>query len=70
MIESLFGYNPDDKRGGNRGSKLKDGSQPQFIEIIDAKKSQNLAILLKALNLTTEEVRDALLEGIYIDISS
>ncbi|CAO2814373.1 unnamed protein product [Amaranthus hypochondriacus] len=63
MIESLFGYNPDDKRGGNRRSKLKDGSQPQFIQIIDAKKSQNLAILIKALNLTTEEVRDALLEG-------
>ncbi|CAO2813280.1 unnamed protein product [Amaranthus hypochondriacus] len=63
MIESLFGYNPDDKRGGDRRSKLKDGSQPQLIQLIDAKKSQNLSILLKALNVTTEEVHDALIEG-------
>ncbi|XP_057527868.1 formin-like protein 5 isoform X3 [Amaranthus tricolor] len=63
MIESLFGYNPDDKRGGDQRSKLKDGSQPQLIQLIDAKKSQNLSILLKALNVTTEEVHDALIEG-------
>ena len=71
MIESLFGYNPDDKRGGDQRSKLKDGSQPQLIQLIDAKKSQNLSILLKALNVTTEEVHDALIEGtILLPIST
>ena len=42
---------------------------PQYIQIIDAKKSQNLAILLKALNVTTEEVCDALKEGESLSLS-
>ncbi|GFP93780.1 formin-like protein 5, partial [Phtheirospermum japonicum] len=64
MMESLFGYAPADK---NKNDHKKDSSSydspPQFIQIIDPKKSQNLAILLKALNVTTEEVCDALNEG-------
>ncbi|XP_048492444.1 formin-like protein 5 isoform X2 [Beta vulgaris subsp. vulgaris] len=63
MIESLFGYNPDDKRNVDRRNRANDTTQPQHIQIIDPKKSQNLSILLKALNVSTEEVRDALLEG-------
>ncbi|KAL3645473.1 hypothetical protein CASFOL_010653 [Castilleja foliolosa] len=66
MIESLFGYAqaPD---GKNKNEAKKESSSqdvtPQYIQIIDAKKSQNLAIVLKALNVTTEEVCDALEEG-------
>ncbi|KAL3615249.1 hypothetical protein CASFOL_040910 [Castilleja foliolosa] len=64
MMESLFGYASADK---NKNDHKKDASSfdspPQFIQIIDPKKSQNLAILLKALNVTTEEVCDALNEG-------
>ncbi|XP_042490150.1 formin-like protein 5 isoform X2 [Macadamia integrifolia] len=60
MIETLFGYNAaNDKK---KASSSADPS-PQYIQIIDSKKAQNLAILLRALNVTTEEVRDALLEG-------
>ncbi|XP_075083999.1 formin-like protein 3 [Nicotiana tabacum] len=64
MMESLFGYaqaNP----GKNEGTKASASFEatPQYIQIIDAKKSQNLAIILKALNVTTEEVCDALKEG-------
>lgn len=65
-MESLFGYVPADK---NKNDQKKDGASsdtpPQFIQIIDPKKSQNLAILLKALNVTTEEVCDALNEGVF-----
>ncbi|KAI3465649.1 hypothetical protein Pfo_022312 [Paulownia fortunei] len=64
MMETLFGYVPADK---NKNEHRKDSpsfeSPPQFIQIIDPKKSQNLAILLRALNVTTEEVCDALKEG-------
>lgn len=64
MIETLFGYNAVDK---NNGQKQKDSSSqdpsPQFIVIIDKKKAQNLLILLRALNVTMEEVCDALYEG-------
>ncbi|XP_074311028.1 formin-like protein 5 isoform X2 [Silene latifolia] len=63
MIESLFGYAAVE----NKSEKKKDTGDvqqgPQFIQLIDHKKAQNLSILLRALNVTTEEVRDALLEG-------
>lgn len=64
MIETLFGYAATDK--GKSEQKKNYPSQdpsPQFIQIIDPKKSQNLAILLRALNMTIEEVCDALREG-------
>ncbi|KAK6151764.1 hypothetical protein DH2020_014399 [Rehmannia glutinosa] len=66
MIESLFGYAAapagKNKNEGNKESSSQD-VVPQYIQIIDPKKSQNLSILLKALNVTTEEVCDALEEG-------
>lgn len=64
MIETLFGYSAGDKN--KKEPKKESSSQDQFprlIQIIEPKKAQNLAILLKALNVTIEEVCDALLEG-------
>ncbi|KAL6553430.1 hypothetical protein OROGR_007272 [Orobanche gracilis] len=64
MIESLFGCAPVGKN--KNVAKVETPSQDspaQFFQIIDARKSQNLSILLKALNVTTEEVFDALKEG-------
>ncbi|GAB4859479.1 hypothetical protein Ancab_010946 [Ancistrocladus abbreviatus] len=63
MIESLFGYSADDKKKNDRRSRSSSDPSMSYIKIIDPKKSQNLSILLRALNVTTEEVRDALLEG-------
>ncbi|KAF8023864.1 hypothetical protein BT93_F1142 [Corymbia citriodora subsp. variegata] len=64
MIESLFGYAPADK---NRNELKKESSSQdtsnQYNTIIDPKKAQNLSILLRALNVTIEEVCDALHEG-------
>lgn len=64
MIESLFGYTATGKT--KNGAKKESSSQnsPKFIQIIDTKKAQNLSILLKALNVTTQEVSDALEEGL------
>ncbi|MCD9645234.1 hypothetical protein HAX54_034002 [Datura stramonium] len=64
MMESLFGYNAANP-GKSEGTKASSSFEaaPQYIQIIDAKKSQNLAIILKALNVTTEKVCDALKEG-------
>jgi hypothetical protein len=67
MMESLFGYtqqNDKIKGGQKKESSLRD--TPQYIQIIDSKKAQNLSILLRALNVTLEEVRDALLEGFFL----
>ncbi|KAI3673770.1 hypothetical protein L6452_39900 [Arctium lappa] len=64
MIESLFGYQAPEKNK-DLDTKTAPGkeSQTHFIQIIDPKKAQNLSILLKALNVTTEEVSAALKEG-------
>ncbi|KAM4093247.1 hypothetical protein ACB094_06G100400 [Castanea mollissima] len=64
MIESLFGYNNMDKNKIDRKRELASlDPSIQYVQIIDAKKAQNLSILLRALNVTTEEVIDALQEG-------
>ncbi|XP_021811213.1 formin-like protein 3 [Prunus avium] len=64
QIESLFGYNAVDKAKNDR-RKEASSIEPaiQYIQLIDRKKAQNLSILLRALNVSTEEVSDALREG-------
>ncbi|XP_031254527.1 formin-like protein 3 [Pistacia vera] len=63
MIESLFGYTGDKNKSEGRNRSMSSESTDQFIRIIDTRKAQNLSIILRALNLTTEEVVDALQEG-------
>ncbi|PQQ18254.1 formin-like protein 5 isoform X2 [Prunus yedoensis var. nudiflora] len=64
MIETLFGYNAAEK---NKNERKKESTShdpsPHFIQIINPKKAQNLSILLRALNVTVEEVCDAIREG-------
>ncbi|KAL9264488.1 Formin-like protein [Drosera capensis] len=64
MIETLFGYTHNER--GKMEQKKESSSRDtpsQFIQLINPKKAQNLAIMLRALNVTNEEVRDALHEG-------
>lgn len=64
MIESLFGYaNADKNKNDSKKDSMSQDASKQYVQIIDQKKAQNLSILLKALNVTTEEVCDALKEG-------
>ncbi|KAL0301843.1 UNVERIFIED_CONTAM: Formin-like protein 5 [Sesamum radiatum] len=66
MMETLFGYVPADKnKNEQRKASPSFDPGPQLIKIIDPRKSQNLAILLRALNVTTEEVCEALNEGTF-----
>ncbi|KAL1362893.1 hypothetical protein HN51_011102 [Arachis hypogaea] len=61
QMEFLFGC-----ANHNKNERKKDSPQidtAQLVQIIDKKKAQNLSILLKALNVTTEEVVDAIKEG-------
>lgn len=64
MIETLFvvnnpNFNVKDHNGRRQSLPLLN----QENRVLDPKKSQNIAILLRALNVTIEEVCDALLEG-------
>lgn len=63
-MESLFGYSAVETNKGDRKKGSVSEPSVQYIQIIDAKKAQNLSILLRALNVTTEEVVDAIQEGI------
>ncbi|KAI0495787.1 hypothetical protein KFK09_022090 [Dendrobium nobile] len=63
MIESLFGYNAADKSRNDSKRDFGNDSSGQRIQILEQKKSQNLAISLKAHNVKVEEVCDALMEG-------
>lgn len=63
MIETLFvshGTNTGQKEGSKRPGLP---SLQQEDKLLDPKKSQNIAILLKALNVNQEEVTEALLDG-------
>ncbi|XP_022632553.1 formin-like protein 5 [Vigna radiata var. radiata] len=66
MMESLFGCANQNKNDRKRDSSLE--NTVQYIKLIDPRKAQNLSILLRALNVTTEEVVDALVEGNEIPI--
>lgn len=60
MIESLFMVNGNHSNGSVH-QNMPLGNQEN--RVLDPKKSQNIAILLRALNVTIEEVSEALLEG-------
>ncbi|CAD6264396.1 unnamed protein product [Miscanthus lutarioriparius] len=62
-IESLFGCHATDKKNADGKKDLAAKDTPQFVRILDAKKAQNLAISLKALSVSAEEVRNAVMEG-------
>lgn len=66
-MESLFGCNnaanPAPKEPP-RKSVLP--SSDQENRVLDPKKSQNIAILLRALNVTRDEVSEALLDGEFV----
>jgi hypothetical protein len=64
MIEALF-MNNSTPAVPPRDAGRKTTAPPfrQEERVLDPKKAQNIAILLRALNVTCEEVSDALLDG-------
>ncbi|KAK1428550.1 hypothetical protein QVD17_17386 [Tagetes erecta] len=67
MIETLFIVKTPNSSNSNDSSSTKRPILPLPLNhenrVLDPKKSQNIAILLRAVNVTIEEVCDALLEG-------
>lgn len=70
MMESLFGCSSANSapKEGSRKSVLAPVEQEN--RVLDPKKSQNIAILLRALNVTRDEVSEALLDGTYHSLTS
>ncbi|KAK8997535.1 hypothetical protein V6N11_012092 [Hibiscus sabdariffa] len=63
MIETLFMVNTTNSKPKQTTPTSVVPSPNQESRVLDPQKSQNIAILLKALNVTVEEVSEALLEG-------
>ncbi|XP_059305075.1 formin-like protein 1 [Lycium ferocissimum] len=63
MIETLFIVKTPTPNPKEMTRRTVLPSQSQENRVLDPKKSQNIAILLRALNVTVEEVCEALLEG-------
>lgn len=65
MIETLFVVNNSNQISKDAVPRSVHPLQNQEDRVLDPKKSQNIAILLKALNVTKEEVCEALLQGTF-----
>lgn len=65
MIETLFVVNNSNQNSKDAAPRSVLPLQNQEDRVLDPKKSQNIAILLKALNVTKEEVCEALLQGTF-----
>ncbi|XP_010525272.1 PREDICTED: formin-like protein 10, partial [Tarenaya hassleriana] len=63
MIESLFLANPSGSNAKPRILRADDPMLNRENRVLDPKKAQNIAILLRALNLTTKDVCQALTDG-------
>ncbi|XP_020270048.1 formin-like protein 11 [Asparagus officinalis] len=64
MIESLFGYNA---QSSAKNDEAKTRSSPPGKHVLDNKRLQNVTILLKALNATSEQVCESLIQGIGLN---
>jgi len=65
MIETLFVVKTANQKPKDAAPRSVLPLPNQEGRVLDPKKSQNIAILLKALNVTIEGVCEALLEGIF-----
>lgn len=63
MMESLFGCNSANSAPKEATRRSVFPPVEQENRVLDPKKSQNIAILLRALNVTRDEVSEALLDG-------
>ena len=70
MIETLFVVKTPNSKPKETTPRSVLPSPNTENRVLDPKKSQNIAISLRALNVTIEEVCEALLEGIIMHFSS
>lgn len=68
LMEALFGYVATNRKSPQRNNNSIDQSNrkaqiPAQVFILDPKKSQNIAIVVKSLAISREEIVDALIEG-------
>ncbi|KDP21283.1 hypothetical protein JCGZ_21754 [Jatropha curcas] len=65
LMEALFGYVATNRKSPKHGdtTENRDASSSAQITLLDPRKSQNIAIVLKSLGVRREEILDALADG-------
>ncbi|KAG8058167.1 hypothetical protein GUJ93_ZPchr0002g23156 [Zizania palustris] len=63
IIEELFGYGAGNRNNGKDKEIAIADPSPQHVSLLDVKKSCNLAVVFKAMNVRAEDIHDALIEG-------
>ncbi|KAG6599025.1 Formin-like protein 8, partial [Cucurbita argyrosperma subsp. sororia] len=66
LMEALFGYVATTKKSPIEQSGLSNGGRGP-ISILDSRRARNIAMILKSLNITRQELLDALMEGHGLD---
>ncbi|XP_008456469.2 formin-like protein 4 [Cucumis melo] len=78
LMEALFGYVATNKKSppkqsGNHEQTESSGpnnGRREQISILDSRRSRNIAIILKSLNISRQELLDALMEGHGLDLDT
>jgi hypothetical protein len=63
MIEALFGYGAGNRSNAKDKELAMPDPSPQHVSLLDFKKSCNLAVVFKAMNVRVEDIQNALIEG-------
>lgn len=63
MIEALFGYGAGNRDNTKNKELAMADPSPQHVSLLDFKKSCNLAVVFKAMNVRVEGIQNALMEG-------
>ncbi|KAK4481868.1 hypothetical protein RD792_012779 [Penstemon davidsonii] len=65
MMEALFGTVATNRKSPTRATRFENpkSGPPSQISILDTRKSQNIAIVVKSLGVTRKEIIDALIDG-------
>jgi hypothetical protein len=66
MIEELFGYSAGSKNNLKDKGLLSADPSPQHGSLLNVKKSCNLAVVFKAMNIRVQDIHDTLIEGICL----
>ncbi|XP_022999645.1 formin-like protein 8 [Cucurbita maxima] len=69
LMEALFGYVATNKKSPIEQSGLNNGRRV-LISILDSRRARNIAIILKSLNITRQELLDAITEGHGLDLDT
>jgi hypothetical protein len=65
MIKALFGYDAGNRTNAKDKELAMPDPSPHHVSLLDFKKSCNLAVVFKAMNVRVEDIQNAVIEGSF-----